>query len=223
MNDSQFKQDITSINKADNGFVDSIKLIFKDEYEKLTYLLDPLFWLDDMLVFLNYRYGFSQTAISAIFAQNGLSITQFGISKRLNTIDDKIKFMITVPVITQEMRDILIELVGVKNAEMIVLFLQEKSFNYIRILTGKIILYSFNKTKDSLKELYETKNPIEFVKKVKTLNPQSEISKYIEDLGFERIRYVISFILDLIELTNEKHFYSSHSSKMFDYYKQQNG
>jgi len=213
-----FQQDISSINEQENQ-EDNLRFIFADDYQKLDYLTDNIFWFDDLMVYFNFHHNFPQKLISRILKQNGFNITQFGISKRLKTLDKKLKFLIETPSIPQEIIDVLISILSPAKAELLTLFFKEKSFNYIQILTGENIMNRYKKIHKFLVKLDNILDPEEFVAEVEQFNKHSDIRSIITQRGFNTVKVFIHLVVSNSTSNNNKHFYSLHSSKIFDEYK----
>lgn len=94
--DDDFEEEI--IGKFDYGY-DSVSTLFQSDFDSLRPYLCSLFWVDANVVYLNQGFNVSQMLIA-----DYLGISQLGVSKRLHSAYEKIKFILTKP--TQDLSEL---------------------------------------------------------------------------------------------------------------------
>lgn len=109
------RQQDSDVKKEKDSFKSALKETFPDIADKI---IDKLFWVNAMVLYLNVYCELSQTNISKL-----LNISQFGVSKRYRSSKNKIKFIMDKPIHNNsKLRELLQKFFPKREIEILITF-----------------------------------------------------------------------------------------------------
>ena len=151
-------------------FKSALKETFPDIADKI---IDKLFWVNAMVLYLNVYCELSQTNIAKL-----LNISQFGVSKRYRSSKNKIKFIMNKPIHSHsKLRELLQKFFSKRDVEILVVFYSVGLFS----MTNRIL---FNVKYTTLS--FGIKNAYKKMEKICNLSDEEFIKKYSHASVFDK-------------------------------------
>ena len=214
-----YKQDYTANKNGANPFFSgfqNIEDLYKTDLPFLLPYLNRIFWVDATLSYLNYGCGAAQSAISKLFKQNELPISQLGVSKRVRASKKKLYTQMLKPTSDlYKVRDLYEALFRNKYfVDKLILYYEFGMLNKISEFYGNNASPQITSALDHLNKLSKAETYSDFMKI--TRGDKDRIESLINTLGFYNFMTVIRSHNSFLSHIRNSNSYSSHQFKSFD-------
>jgi len=194
--------DISSLYTSD------IKPLFNSDPQYMLSVSNDLYTLDFVLCYLNYGCWTSQSTIA-----NLLNISQFAVSKRLASLDDKIYLRFLRPITnTTYLREYLNIFFPPNVAENLLIYYKTYSQKRLRFI--KKDSFRVNKDLQYLKSLSKAKTEQEFLSMVKY--NKTKMEEVLNEHGFNTIKYILTKFNDYYTHISSKALFGEFQTKQND-------